>query len=159
MPKLIAKNGFSLIEVLIFVTIVTAFFVVAVGLTSQSLQQMKSSENRLIAGYLSQEVLEWLRGEKETNWSGQFLPRAPSTTPTTYCFNTSPINTAWPGAGACGSFNLQNTFKREVLLTRQAITSPIQPGQSQVNVTIRMTWQEGGRTQTAIQRTIFNALE
>lgn len=155
MQKLTVKTAFSLVEVLIFVTIITSFFVIAVGLTSQSIQQMKSSENRLIAGYLSQEILEWLRGEKETDWSGQFLQKAPAGGPATYCFNTSPIQN-WPSAGACSGYTLRTIFMREVVLTRQALP---RPDQYQVNVTITTSWQDAGRVQSSVQKTVFNALE
>jgi Tfp pilus assembly protein PilV len=153
------KRGFSLIEVLIFVTILTLFFVAAVGLTSQALQHMKASENRLLATHYNQELLEWARGEKETDWNGRFLPKAPLplNSGTTYCFNITPI-TSWPAnAAPCGTYALNSSFKRELTLARVAIAGQV--GQYQVNATATVTWREGTNIQTVTNKTIFTAFD
>ncbi len=131
------KKSFSLIEVLIFVTILTLFFIVAAAVIITSLRDMKISEHKILATRYAEELMEWLRSDKEVDWGGttcsgncpdpvlpaNFTEKATKcqSLQCTFCFNTTPIS-AWPtSAGACatGTFlsDGKSLFKREVTLT------------------------------------------
>lgn len=142
------KKSFTLIEVLIFVSILSIFLVTASGVTIASLNNLKIQEHKILAVRYAEELLEWLRGEKEADWSRFTTYRG------TYCFNSSPI-TSWPTtAGNClvNSF-LNNLYKREVNLTPQGNPT------YQVNVSIIVSWQELGHTYQVPINSIFTIWE
>ena len=144
-----SKKSFTLIEVLIFVTILSLFFVTAITITVVSLRNLKIQEHKILATRYAEELLEWLRGEKEADWN-QFTTHSGP-----YCFNSSPIPMSnWPTSGNCppASF-LNNLYKREVILTPQG--SP----PYQVNVSITVLWQELGQTYQVPINTVFTVWE
>ena len=140
------KKSFTLIEVLIFVTILSLFFVVAAAVTIASLRNLKVQEHKILATRYAQELLEWLRGEKEADWN-QFV-----THNGTYCFNYS-IITDWGSRGNCSGYGLNNLYKREVTLTVQGNPA------YQVNVSITVSWQELGQTYQIPINTVFTVWE
>jgi len=143
------KKSFTLIEVLIFITILSLFFVVATAVTIASLRNLKIQEHKILATRYAEELLEWLRGEKEIDWN-QFINYRG-----TYCFNSSPIPMSnWPASGNCltGSF-LNNLYKREVILNPQR--SP----PYKVSVSITVSWQELGQTYQIPINTVFTVWE
>ncbi len=146
------NNGFSLVEVLVFVTILSIFFVVAATITTASLRNMKINEHKILATRYGEELLEWLRGEKEADWNN-FVNRS-SINGTTYCFPNSPINN-WPTTtGNCSSFNGLNPsiYKRELTLSTAT-------GGNQVNIFINVSWQEGSDTYSVPINTVFTIWE
>lgn len=148
------KHGFSLIEVIIFVSIMSVFFIMVLQMSTTSLATLKTSERRTYATRYAEEAIEWLSGEKEIDWDNTFLPKAPLTTPTVYCFN-GPMTT-WPAAGACTGFTLNGFFKREVALSRQSNTTP---GDFQVTANVTVSWQQGTGIMSAPVSIIFNKYE
>lgn len=68
--KKIRKNikGFSFIEVMLAVFIVTAGLIVSIQLVTQSLSQTIDSRNQIIASELAQEGVELVRNVRDTNW-------------------------------------------------------------------------------------------
>jgi len=140
------KKSFTLIEVLIFVTILSLFFVAAAAVTIASLRNLKVQEHKILATRYAEELLEWLRGEREADWN-QF-----TTHTGTYCFNSSPI-TSWGNSGNCSGYSLNNLYKREVTLTVQG-TPPYQ-----VNISIIVSWQELGQTYQVTINSIFTIWE
>jgi len=143
-----SKKSFTLIEVLIFLAILSLFFVAAAAVTIVSLRNLKVQEHKILATRYGEELLEWLRGEKEADWN-QF-----TTHNDTYCFNSLPINN-WPAAsGSCLSDSfLNNLYKREVTLNPQG--SP----PYQVNVSITVSWQELGQSYQVPINSIFTIWE
>jgi len=143
------KKSFTLIEVLIFVTILSLFFVVASAVTITSLQNLKVQEHKILATRYAEELLEWLRGEKEVDWNKFINYRG------NYCFNSSPIPMSnWPASGNCPTASfLNNLYKREVILNPQG--SP----PYQVNVSITVLWQELGQTYQVPINTVFTVWE
>jgi len=136
--KTVPKNiifGFSLIEVLIFLTIISLFLIIAITITVQSLHNLKLTEYKILASYYTQEAFEWLKIEKETDWNA-FINKS-SINGTTYCLNNGlNLNSASP----CGNndFSLGNFFKREVTLKK---LTDIQ-NNYYVNIKITLFWRE-----------------
>ena len=146
------NKGFTLMEVLIFVSIISLFFVTAAAITVASLRNLKTQERKILATRYAQELLEWLKGEKEADWN-LFTTKA-SSSGTEYCFNVSPINT-WPTSGTCSSYGLDNLFKREASLTSQTLGGVIQ----QVNVSITIEWREADQTYQVPLNSVFTTWE
>lgn len=128
--------AFSLIEVLVFVTILALFFVAAAAVTTISLRDMKINEHKILATRYGEELLEWLRSQKEIDWN-QFVNQHSGGSAKKYCFNLSPIS-GWPVEGSCGPTQLINSFyKREVTISNQS-TPPV----LQTSISITVTWNE-----------------
>jgi len=140
-------SAFTLIEVLIFTAILSMFFVAAAAVTVASLRNFKTQEYKILATRYAQELLDWLKGEKEADWNS-FSARSGA-----YCFNISPIIN-WPSQGNCSTYGLKNFFKRQVILTPQG-SPPFQ-----VNVSISVEWQEaGGNLYQVPLKTVFTVWE
>ncbi len=169
------KKSFSLIEVLIFVTILTLFFIVAAAVIVTSLRNMKINEHKILATRYAEELMEWLRSDKETDWGGttctgscpdpvapvNFTERATKcgTNACTFCFNTTPIS-EWPtSSGTCAAGNFlndnNNLFKREVVLTSQTTGSYV----DKVEAAITVSWSELGNSYHVNSNSVFTIWE
>jgi len=62
------KKGFTLLEVMIAIFLVTVGIVGVFALINKSAVQMGASPNSLIAAYLAQEGIEIVRNIRDTNW-------------------------------------------------------------------------------------------
>lgn len=146
------KQGFSLIEVLIFLTILSLIFISAAVLGTVSIRNSKNSENRIIASRYGEELLDWLRSQKEIDWLA-FVTTSSPNPGTTYCFDTEPV-TSWPiSSGGCNSDQLINSlFSREATLTYDDASQ-------RVNVEIHLTWSEGGNNYDVTTKGVFTLFE
>ena len=62
------KNGFSLIEILVAIGIVSVGIIAIVSLFNVNLKDEIRSKNKLTAIYLAQEAVEVVRQQRDTNW-------------------------------------------------------------------------------------------
>ncbi|MBI3620193.1 prepilin-type N-terminal cleavage/methylation domain-containing protein [Candidatus Roizmanbacteria bacterium] len=125
------SSGFSLIEVLIFISVLSVFFVVAAAVTTAALRNLQVSEHRIMATRYAEELADWLRGQKEADWYS-----FSSVTSGTYCANADPLPGSIAGltAGFCTVNGLTPAiFHREVTLT---------PAGQFVNIAIVVSWSE-----------------
>lgn len=146
------KIGFSLVEVLVFVTILGLFFVAAISVTTFSLKNMKIDEHKIIATHFAEEGLEWINSEKENDWETFVLKDTSSGTGTLYCINSLD----WSTAHLCGENYILGTppfFKREVTLTNSGNPT------SQVNIKVVVSWIEGNQTMNVQIKTVVNLWE
>lgn len=137
-------RGFSLIEVLIFVSILGIFFVIALSTTVSALRDMKFNEHKILATRYAEDLMEWLKSQKEKEFNAFVAYDTSSGTGTTYCFNSVSINT-WPAAGDCSSVGLNPAiYKRSVIIKRNggATTS------SSVELSVTVEWDELGVTKS-----------
>lgn len=149
------NRGFSLIEVTIFVAIISVFFVMVLQLATSSLATLKTTERRTYATRYAEELMEWLEAEKDNDWDNNFLPKTvlPVSTQTIYCFNGT--ITTWPTAGACAGYTLNSFFKREVSMSRQLNAGT----DYQVTAIVTVSWQQGAGTMSVPVTTVFNKFE
>lgn len=163
-------HGFSLIEVLVFVAILSLFFVLAVAIVTTSIRTMQSSTHKLLATRYAQELIHWLQTEKELNWNDFATSRA-SSAGITYCFN-QPLATTWSvtpfDAGPCTTDYTSYYYKgivdidpqiynREVSLKSYA--NPVGAPPSRVDVSVIVSWQELGVGLSVPIQTSFYAWE
>lgn len=141
------KQGFSLIEVLVFTSILALVFVTISAVITSSLAILKIQEHKILATHYAEELLNWLQAEKEKDWN-EFASKSNNTV--TYCFNENAI-VDWPPTGSCpGNSFLDSIFKREVL---------IEGDYTKKNITITVKWLEAnGENKVTIKR-IFNPWE
>jgi type II secretory pathway pseudopilin PulG len=142
------NKAFSLIEVLVFTAVLGLFFVAAMAVTTFNLRNMKIQEHKILATRYAEEAVEWLKQEKEDDWS-VFITHNPVSS--NYCLNSS-LN--WNSPSLCGEvYTLGTIFKRELLITN--FGSPV----DQVNTTITVTWKEGTNSFNVTIPTVFKLLE
>lgn len=146
-------NGFSLIEVLVFVSILSLVFISAMAVTTYSLKVMKFSQYKIFASHYAEEGLEWVRSQKDEDWN-DFISLDTSTgSGTTYCLN----NLNWSSPGTCNGtdfFGEPNIYSREVTLTNQG-GSPV----NQSNVEVKVYWINEGNNFNVDLKTTLEILE
>jgi prepilin-type N-terminal cleavage/methylation domain-containing protein len=144
-----AKSGFSLIEVLIFVTILGLFFVAALSITTFSLKNMKISEHKILAAHYAEEGIEWTKSQKDDDWEAFILRDTSAGSGTLYCINSLSWDT-----GSCG-YNLGSSpfFKREITVANSG--SPT----SQVEIKVTVSWVENNQTMNVTVKTVQNLWE
>ncbi len=118
-------KSFTLIEVLIVLSIFSIFFVIALSITTVLVRNMKFQQKKLLATHYAEELKEWLIFEKSQDWD--FFKQKTGT----YCFNNQEIT--WPAnATPCINYGL-NSFKRQAVLIFNAASNRMQ-------ITIEVSW-------------------
>jgi type II secretory pathway pseudopilin PulG len=140
-------KGFSLIEVLIFVTILSLFLITAAAIITATIRQNSLKVNMLKATHYNEELLEWIKSERDIDWN-TFVSYGDSVGKT-YCFTSEDIS--WSMASC--SYDLAGMFKRYGII--KTIGSPV----SQVEVTVYTEWQEGGNINSTNLHTIYTIWE
>ncbi len=158
-------NGFSLIEILVFLPIIGFFFITATSIVTVSFRNIRTNQNKILASHYARQLEEWLRAEKEINWGGNRFSSVCVAGPTScnftenatkfsdYCFNNLTID-SWGTPGVCSGFDLNSAFKRELSLSVPGTTYI-----SQVNVTITVSWREAGQNQNVKIQTVLSITE
>ncbi len=144
--------GFTLIEVLIVISIMSIFFISAVTIAIFSLQNLKSSENKILATRYAEELLEWIRGEKEADWNSLKTIRAGNGFFQDWCFNTEPV-IDWPSEmGNCD----EDDTKIRSIFTRVA---SLKYDTEKIIIKIKTSWLERNNVVEIPLNTIFSQYE
>jgi Tfp pilus assembly protein PilV len=126
-------KGQSLFEMIIAVLIVSLVMIALVSLSTKNLALTTFSRNKTLANRHSQEALEWVRGERDKDWTA-FVARS-TAGGTTWCVATL----TWGSQGACGSSNVipnsTTPFLRSMTLRTSAANT--------IDVTVVTTWTDG----------------
>lgn len=140
-------SAFTLVEVLIFITLIPLIFITLSYLTTYSLQNTKTNENKILATHYAEELREWLRGEKEKDWVSF---NNCLTLGATYCVNTIPANVC-SLSSTCSPNFLDNIFIRELTINEKTNT--------QLKFTIKIRWSEGSNNYLVPISTVFSLWE
>lgn len=125
------NKGQSLFEVVIALAVITIILVSLVTLATLSIRNTSYSANRTLATRLTQQTIEWLRGERDADWNA-FVSH---TSIPIWCLSSL----AWDPSfqGNCGSTNgsrVAGTIqKREVYFTS---------GVNSVQALVRVYWAD-----------------
>jgi len=149
-----STKAFSLIEVLVFTTILSIVLVAATSVTVVSLRNMKANEHKILATRYAEELEEWLESEKEENWY-LFTEKAVSGLDTEYCFTD--LN-GWPSQGSCSGFTQIDghgpaIFQRSITLHKDT-SRP-----ESITGFITINWQELNSVQTLKINLVFTLWE
>lgn len=138
------QKGQTLIEALVAFMVATMVIVALVAAVTVSLSRSQFVKERTQAEKYAQEGLEWVRAERDINWT-RISTRATAAPGSTYCLN----NLTWPAmpSNCVGTYITGTNFTREAVLTNLAA--------NRVQLRIIVSWQEGGRTHTSDQTTIL----
>lgn len=156
-------EGFSLIEVIIFVAILSIFLVTAATITTLSMHQNSLQINKIKAVHYNDQLLEWLRSEKDRDWNN--LTEKATSLPggSVYCFCSEDLS--WATASikadksACCPTPLSSLFKRYVTLSSSIYAPTGFSPSSQIEVTIDTDWQEAGNSYSTKLHTLFTPWE
>jgi Tfp pilus assembly protein PilV len=106
------RRGFSLIEVLVFSSVLSVALIAIIGTSAYSSLLLNNACYRIVAARYSEELAEWLKYQREYYGYSQISGKANNT----YCFNNTEA-LSWPVPEECSSYSLDNIFKREATLT------------------------------------------
>lgn len=148
----VSQSGMTLLEVLIFTTMITLIFLTIASATTQSIKKTMYNQQKIIATHYAEEAQEWMRGEKESDWS-VFSARSDAT----YCLNST-ISTCdasgscWDNRAACPvtDYSLGGHYKRSSVLTTNG---------SRIDVITTVEWIEGSNTYSVPISTTFSRWE
>ncbi|MCS6956231.1 MAG: type II secretion system GspH family protein [Patescibacteria group bacterium] len=127
------KKSFSLIEILVFMTILSIFFIGALSVSVFYLKTLKKEQYKILATHFLEESSEWIKSEKESDWNN--FSSFSSSKGTVYCLE----NLSFKNINNCSGYNLGNPkiFKREITL--KSLDSPT----TKIEATINVFWIEG----------------
>lgn len=136
-------KGFSLVEVLVFVTVLGLFFIAALTVTTFNLRNMKIQEHKILATRYAEEGIEWVNQEKEDDWT-VFIAHG-SVNGTTYCLNSLDWTSSVPPS-TC-DYSLDTIYKRELEIKNSG------------EAVITVYWQDMGTELSVPIKTVFKLLE
>lgn len=143
------EKGQSLLELVVVIAISVILITAITKLSTVSVKNSTSSQDKAAAVRYAQEAIEWLRGERDNSWATFF---GNSTTGgSTWCLNALSWN-----SGACGALEIitATNFKRQVLLTRKDLDSSV-AGYETVEAAITVSWPDGSGTRQTVITTQF----
>lgn len=138
-PIIKHTSGQSMFEVIIALFIIAMIIVGVVSLTTISVSNSVFSRNKTLAGKYSQEAIEWLRSQREVNFS-VFKTNATGT----WCLSSL----AFSSHSACGSSITGTIFKRQVTFT--VVTNP-----TIIKAEVTTSWDDSKGTHQAVSTTEF----
>ncbi len=136
--KQIIYNGQSLFEVVFAIGIAALVLVGVMSLSTTSLRNSIFSKNNTLATKYAQEGTEWIREQRDTNWT-TFYPVANGAT-------RNMGSLSWPPSGSCNIPN-DTTFCRTVKLTSL--------GSDTVSALLLVTWTDGQGTHSVHSATTY----
>jgi len=127
------ESGQSLFEIILALAITTLIIVALVALTATSIRNTTFSKNKTLASRFSQEATEWLRGERDADFSA-FETR--TLTPL-YCLPSLSWSAASIGACTSGQEIANTLFRREI-----SFSSSVVNGKTLIQAGVRVYWND-----------------
>jgi len=130
-----ASHGFTLVEVVVFVSVLSVALVSLLASISYSSLLLYNAQHKVVATRRAEELAEWLKFQREYYGFAQLDDQIDPDDSTSFCFNNEEV-LAWPDeSGDCSGYALDNFYKREALLTRSG---------SVITAQISVSWQTLG---------------
>jgi len=114
------QEGQSLFEVVLSLAVITVVIVALIILAYNSIRNANYSRNQTVATRHSQEAIEWLRGERDTDYD---LFQLRALTSDTYCFPSLSWTSAKIGGCADNDVIDGTILKREIFFTIIGLTN------------------------------------
>jgi type II secretory pathway pseudopilin PulG len=144
----VAKKGFTLVEVVIFIMLISMIFVTISYSMASTIRDTKVNEHKILGSHYADELKEWISSQRETDWPTFYAKGSPGGT--TYCFPNATLD--WTQVAPCNQY-LNGIYMRQAVLTTP-VGSP-----NQVNVDITVSFSDTGRNFTIPIHTIFSLWE
>lgn len=163
--KINNRAAFTLLEVMIFVMILSVVLVSATSYITRLLVNLRANEHRTNAVYLADDLKEWLNGEREANTWAAFSAEG-TTGGSTYCINQQlnlnntigqlglPTNVIPAGncpADANIHAGLPPIYRRQLVLRTNAAVA------TQVTAIITVAWVENGVPKNVTTQSIYTS--
>lgn len=139
------QAGQSFFELLVAIAVVGLTLTALVSLATRSLSNSTFSKSSTAASRLTQDSLEWIRGQRDQGWD-LFYAKS-SGAGITYCMST--LN--WNNVGSCGSGELVTVDNIE--FTREATVKTIDA--NNIEVAVATSWVDGTGTHESHATTIL----
>lgn len=168
------KKGFTVIEVIVAIFLITAGIVGVLSLITQTISSVSISRDKLIAAYLAQEGIEIVRNIRDGNWLEQrnnltlpwddgIAPCLPANRPCSAEFEAdyddqnlssytgNPLNLENPPSNMYGyGSGTPTKFRRKITITAPAETYILQ-------VSVLVEWEEKGKPYSVeAQENLYN---
>jgi Tfp pilus assembly protein PilV len=124
-------RGQSLFEVVMALAIVTIIAVGIVSLSANSIRNANYSRDKTLATRYSEETIEWLREERDTDFT-IFISRIG-----TWCLPSLDWSSSSVGTCSSGEEITNTVFKREVTLLSSLIS-----GKTVIEATVKVYWED-----------------
>jgi len=152
-------KGFTLMEVIVAIFVITAGIVGVLSLVTQTISASIFSKDKLIAAYLAQEGIEIVRNIRDTNWLqglgwnsglGASVYEAGYNYQSLFGFSGNPLKLeTLTGYYGYGSGNATK-FTRKITISGGPIVDSL-------NVKVEVSWQEKGKTyKVEAQENLYN---
>ena len=163
-------RGFTLIETLVAITVLTMIIIGPLTLATKSIGAALTSQNQITASYLAQEAIEYVLNIRDNN----FLQSLDWLTGLNQCFGANgcyvdiPNNIIKPCGGTCpnikydesSGFYYNYQTGQNTIFTRIAKVNKIniQGSNDEARIEVTVSWQEkfGGQKYFTLQEDIFN---
>ncbi len=152
--KLQTVRGFTLIETLVAVTILVGAVTATLAISVQGMLLSNASRERLVAAYLAEEPIEYIRSERDSNvmqgMPGWLDGLAPCMAPQTCQIDMSTTPpTVTPCSGACPALRFDELtglygYVRgtDSLYARSvSIVTPVAGNADEAEITVTMNWR------------------
>ena len=130
--------GQTLLEAVVAISLVTLILSAIVSAINFSLSNTQYARNKALATKYAQEVVEWLRQQRESLGWSDFYNQA-TDTQRVYCLNSL---ASWPVSGSCAGGSVISGTS----MTRQATLDGNAGNRDRVSINILITWPQGSRT-------------
>lgn len=150
------SDGFSLIEVLVFMTLISIVLISAVGFTLNLVHTMSYNQHKLYATHYVQDMKEWLDAEREIDW--QAFQNYATTTGRSYCANNAlnPTDTMTVlSTGTC-NFTGVGTQDPRIFRRRIIMTKDVSGTANRVTVVFEVGWMEDDVLQTETITSVYS---
>ena len=152
------EKGFTLIELIVFVTILSTILVTMAGFTVSIHRRLKINSHKVMANFAGENLKEWLNSRRLSNWPElQAMATPVASPPQTYCANnqinlSDDISTVFT-SGACSNYDgitgiSPQIFKRELSL--------IKDPSGTVTSKITVFWLEDGVTYNVVFSSVYS---
>ncbi len=145
------QKGFSLFEVLIFIVISSFLLVSMVSYRVATIRQSRSGYYKIYATRYAEELAEWMRIQKEQDWSAFYAKAGGGGSTVVYCVNNAiDLNTTLEAAltlvnaSNCNYDGITSTSSTQPKIFRRTITlTSAASSQLPVQAAILVEWEEG----------------
>jgi type II secretory pathway pseudopilin PulG len=144
------NSGQSLFELVVTIGVIGIALIATTALIVNSINNSTFSRNKSVASHHTQEALEWIRGQRDTDWAA-FITHASPGSGKTYCLDA--LDAAFSNTGSCGQSDFVNgntPFLREVTL----IYNPGPP--DTIEATVVTKWESSNKEHQVRASTVFS---
>lgn len=151
------KKGFTLIELIVFVTILSTILVTMAGFTVSIHRRLKINSHKVIANFHAENLKEWLNGERISDWPAvQAKASLSPSAPIVYCLNNAiPLSHSISTliSGSCATYSgvvgtVPIMYKRELSLVRDTSGTVISR--------ITVSWLEDGVPYSVTNSSVYS---